>query len=100
VTPSGLRVKMADYLRLVRFQHTLFALPFAYAGVWMAAAGFPGWPLLGWVTLAMVGARTFAMALNRVFDARIDAANPRTANREIPRGVLGRREGVLLALLP
>ena len=91
------RRTLAAYLRLVRFQHTLFALPFAYAGMWLAADGFPGWTVFGWVTLAMAGARTFAMAVNRVLDARIDAANPRTAAREIPSGVLSARDGWLLA---
>jgi 4-hydroxybenzoate polyprenyltransferase len=91
------RRTLAAYLRLVRFQHTLFALPFAYAGMWLAAGGFPGWVTFGWVTLAMAGARTFAMAVNRVLDARIDAANPRTAAREIPSGVLSAFDGWLLA---
>lgn len=91
------RRTLAAYLRLVRFQHTLFALPFAYAGMWLAADGFPGWATFGWVTLAMAGARTFAMAVNRVLDARIDAANPRTAAREIPSGVLSAADGWLLA---
>jgi 4-hydroxybenzoate polyprenyltransferase len=87
------------YLDLVRFQHTLFALPFAYVGAWLAADGLPAWSTVGWVTLAMVGARTFAMALNRVLDARIDAANPRTAGREIPSGVLGPGDAWALAAL-
>ena len=91
------RRTLAAYLRLVRFQHTLFALPFAYAGMWLAAGGFPGWITFGLVTLAMAGARTFAMAVNRVLDARIDAANPRTAAREIPSGVLSAVDGWLLA---
>lgn len=91
------RRTVAAYLRLVRFQHTLFALPFAYAGMVLAADGFPGWATFGWVTLAMAGARTFAMAVNRVLDARIDAANPRTASREIPSGVLSMVDGWLLA---
>ncbi|MBW6455222.1 MAG: putative 4-hydroxybenzoate polyprenyltransferase [Trueperaceae bacterium] len=95
--PAPRRRTLAAYLRLVRFQHTLFALPFAYAGMWLAADGFPGWATFGWVTLAMAGARTFAMAVNRVLDARIDAANPRTATREIPSGVLGVADGWLLA---
>jgi len=96
---SRRRRTLAAYLRLVRFQHTLFALPFAYAGMWLAADGFPGWATFGWVTLAMAGARTFAMAVNRVLDARIDAANPRTAAREIPSGVLSAVDGWLLAVL-
>lgn len=96
-SPPRPRRALADYLALVRFQHTLFALPFAYAGTFAAAAGWPGWATLGWVTLAMAGARTFAMALNRVFDARLDAANPRTADRELPRGRLRPRDAWALA---
>jgi 4-hydroxybenzoate polyprenyltransferase len=87
------------YLEFVRFEHTLFALPFAYGGMLLAAGGWPGFGIVVWVTLAMVGARTAAMALNRVIDARIDASNPRTSGREIPSGRLGRRDGVVLALL-
>jgi 4-hydroxybenzoate polyprenyltransferase len=87
------------YLEFVRFEHTLFALPFAYGGMLLAARGWPGVDVVLWVTLAMVGARTAAMALNRVIDARIDASNPRTRGREIPSGRLGRRDGVVLAML-
>jgi 4-hydroxybenzoate polyprenyltransferase len=90
--------RLGRYLRLVRFQHTLFALPFAYVGMLLAADSFPGWSVFAWITLAMVGARTASMALNRVIDAAIDAQNPRTADREIPAGVLGARDGVLLAV--
>ncbi len=87
------------YLDFVRFEHTLFALPFAYGGMLLAADGWPGWPVFAWVTMAMVGARTAAMALNRVFDAGIDGANPRTARREIPSGRLAKADGVVLAVV-
>lgn len=73
-------------LALVRFSHTVFALPFAAAAALMAVDGVPPSATLGWILLAMVGARTLAMALNRLIDADIDAANPRTAAREIPAG--------------
>ncbi len=76
------------FASLVRLEHTVFALPFAYAGAFLAVDGFPGWGNLLWVTAAMVGARTFAMGLNRVIDAGIDARNPRTASRELPAGRL------------
>jgi 4-hydroxybenzoate polyprenyltransferase len=99
VTASPPRPTLIDYLNLVRFQHTLFALPFAYVGMLLAADGWPGFGTLLWVTLAMVGARTFAMAVNRILDARIDAANPRTKAREIPAGVVRRRDAAGLALL-
>jgi 4-hydroxybenzoate polyprenyltransferase len=74
--------------RLVKIEHTVFALPFAYVGALLAVDGVPSAHDLLWVTVAMVGARSLAMALNRLIDAGIDAANPRTAGREIPSGAL------------
>lgn len=85
--------------RLVRLEHTVFALPFAYAGALLAADGWPGWAAVGWITLAMVGARTLAMGLNRLIDAEIDARNPRTATREIPSGQLARGHVAALCLV-
>jgi 4-hydroxybenzoate polyprenyltransferase len=76
------------YYRLVKFEHTVFALPFAYVGAFLAVNGVPTAHDLLWITLAMVGARSLAMALNRLVDASIDAANPRTATRELPSGSL------------
>ena len=76
------------YYRLVKFEHTIFALPFAYVGAFLAVNGVPSAHDLLWITLAMVGARSLAMALNRLIDAQIDARNPRTATREIPSGAL------------
>src|ERR671937_1923916 len=76
------------YYRLVKFEHTIFALPFAYVGAFLAVQGVPSGHDLLWITLAMVGARSLAMALNRLIDAGIDAANPRTASRELPSGAL------------
>jgi 4-hydroxybenzoate polyprenyltransferase len=76
------------YYRLVKFEHTIFALPFAYVGAFLAVQGIPSGHDLLWITVAMVGARSLAMALNRLIDARIDAANPRTATRELPSGAL------------
>ena len=76
---------------LVKLEHTLFALPFAYVGALLAyrtAEVFPGWEKLLWITLAMVGARSLAMGINRVVDREIDARNPRTAGRELPSGRL------------
>jgi 4-hydroxybenzoate polyprenyltransferase len=83
-------------LDAIKFEHTVFALPFAYIAMVLAAGGWPGWRTIGWVTAAMVGARTCAMATNRVVDRSIDAANPRTAARHLPRGLL--RVGELRAL--
>jgi 4-hydroxybenzoate polyprenyltransferase len=86
------------YYRLVKFEHTIFALPFAYVGAFLAVNGIPSAHDLLWITLAMVGARSLAMALNRLIDARIDAANPRTSGREIPSGALTSGAVVLFCL--
>ncbi|WP_243026820.1 menaquinone biosynthesis prenyltransferase MqnP [Thermus albus] len=85
------------YLDLIRFEHTLFALPFAYGGMLLAAGGWPGFRTFLLVTLAMVGARTMAMALNRLIDWRLDALNPRTQNRHLPKGLVKPWETLLLA---
>jgi 4-hydroxybenzoate polyprenyltransferase len=76
------------FASLVKVEHTVFALPFAYIGAFLAVDGVPRAHDLFWITAAMVGARSLAMALNRLIDAGIDARNPRTAGRELPRGVL------------
>lgn len=89
----------ATLASFVKLEHTLFALPFAYGGMLLAAGGWPGWRVFLLVTLAMVGARTAAMAANRVIDAELDALNPRTAGREIPVGKLTARDGRLVALV-
>src|SRR5438552_18965508 len=89
--------RLREYAELIKLEHTVFALPFALVGTIVAANGWPGWTVLWWVLLAMVGGRTFAMALNRLIDARIDARNPRTSERAIPAGRVGRREALLLA---
>jgi 4-hydroxybenzoate polyprenyltransferase len=78
--------KLLLILELVKFEHTLFALPFAYMGAWLGAGGPPSLRSAGWILLAMVGARTAAMAFNRLADARIDAQNPRTSGRPLPSG--------------
>lgn len=82
---------------LVRIEHTVFALPYAYVGAILSVDGWPGLSVLAWITVAMVGARSFAMAVNRLVDAAIDARNPRTAGREIPAGRLRRSQVVLFA---
>jgi 4-hydroxybenzoate polyprenyltransferase len=81
---------------LVRIEHTVFALPFAYVGAFLAAAGWPGSGEVLWVTVAMAAARTLAMALNRLVDAELDARNPRTASRELPSGALSRAHVLVL----
>jgi len=87
-TASTLAPLPARFARLVKIEHTIFALPFAYVGAFLAVGGSPSSRDLIWITLAMVGARSLAMALNRLIDARIDARNPRTAGRELPSGQL------------
>jgi len=85
-------------LDAIKFEHTVFALPFAYIAMVLAAGGWPGWWTLGWVTAAMVGGRTCAMAINRVVDRVIDARNPRTAGRHLPRGVLSAQRMTTVAI--
>lgn len=79
---------------LVKFAHTVFALPFALAGAFLARMEIPRWSVIGWILLAMVGARSLAMALNRLIDHEVDARNPRTASRELPAGRLTRTQVV------
>lgn len=89
----------AAFAALVKLEHTFFALPFAYVGALLALRAFPGAGDLLWVTLAMVGARSLAMALNRLVDAEIDARNPRTAARELPSGRLTRAHVIVFSAL-
>jgi 4-hydroxybenzoate polyprenyltransferase len=86
------------FASLVKVEHTVFALPFAYIGAFLAVDGVPRAHDLLWITVAMVGARSLAMALNRLIDAGIDARNPRTAGRELPRGVLRPWQVLLFSL--
>ena len=93
----ALNTKLGHVVDAIKFEHTVFALQFAYIAMVLAARGWPGLWTVGWVTAAMVGARTCAMATNRVVDRLIDARNPRTAGRHLPRGLLGAGEMKLLA---
>ena len=86
------------FASLVKVEHTIFALPFAYIGAFLAVDGVPSAHDLLWISVAMVGARSLAMALNRLIDAGIDARNPRTAGRELPRGALEPWHVVVFAL--
>jgi 4-hydroxybenzoate polyprenyltransferase len=90
------RAGLRDYLELVKFSHTIFALPFALASMFVAANGFPDWRIFGWILVAMVGARTAAMGFNRVVDKDMDARNPRTKNREIPSGKVSVGQAIAL----
>src|SRR5206468_6141172 len=82
------------FASLVKIEHTVFALPFAYVGAFLAVDGVPTAHDLLWITVAMVGARSLAMGLNRLIDAGIDARSPRTAGREIPAGLLSHAQVV------
>ncbi|QQS40936.1 MAG: UbiA family prenyltransferase [Acidobacteriota bacterium] len=85
---SGFFEKLGTTLEMIKFEHTLFALPFAFLGAVLAADGLPTWWQILWITVAMVGARSAAMSFNRIADRKIDAENPRTADRELPSGKL------------
>jgi 4-hydroxybenzoate polyprenyltransferase len=80
--------KLKIVLEMIKFEHTLFALPFALIGMVLAADGWPSARVFGWILVAMVGARSAAMGFNRLVDRRIDAANPRTASRALPAGLV------------
>lgn len=87
------------FAELVKFEHTVLNLPFAYLGAFLAAGGWPTWHQILWITVAMAGARTAAMAMNRVLDAEIDAKTPRTRTRHIPAGLVAKREVWLYVIL-
>jgi 4-hydroxybenzoate polyprenyltransferase len=86
-------------LEMIKWEHSIFALPFALCAAMLAAGGMPTAAKLGWIVLCMVSARSAAMAFNRIADARIDAANPRTAMRAIPAGVLSQKFAAIFVLV-
>ena len=87
------------FLKMIKLEHSLFALPFAFVGMFLAANGLPSWNVILWVVVAMVGARSAAMGLNRYADAEIDARNPRTASREIPAGNISKTATIFYIIL-
>lgn len=95
--------KIKIFLNMIKFEHTIFALPFAYMGMILGSIEvldrFPTWTEFVWITLAMVGARSAAMALNRLIDRAIDKLNPRTANRAIPAGKLNMKESIIFVIV-
>ena len=97
--PSSAAVRPTLFARLVKVEHSVYALPFAYAGAVLSQQRIPSWSTLVWITIAMVAARSAAMALNRLIDAGIDARNPRTAGRELPTGSLSRAEVVAFTVV-
>ncbi|MBI5213401.1 MAG: UbiA family prenyltransferase, partial [Nitrospirae bacterium] len=76
------------YLRMIKISHSVFALPFAFTGAILAASGFPSLSQIFWITVAMVGARSGAIGMNRIIDRKIDALNPWSAIRVIPSGII------------
>lgn len=86
-------------LESIKFEHTIFALPFAFLGAFLAGYGFPGWETSFWIVAAMVGARSAAMAFNRLVDREDDRLNPRTSDRALPKGLLSPRFVVLFTLV-
>jgi 4-hydroxybenzoate polyprenyltransferase len=90
--------KLKLLLEMIKFEHTIFALPFAYLGMILGAKGLPDLLTLILITLAMIGARTYAMALNRLFDLDIDKKNPRTKDRALPKKTVTKTEAIILTL--
>jgi 4-hydroxybenzoate polyprenyltransferase len=90
--------KIKILLEMIKFKHTVFALPFALTGAFLAVRGTPSLRVFFWVIIAMVGARTAAMTFNRIVDHRFDAANPRTSRRAIPAGEVSKAESWLMVI--
>jgi 4-hydroxybenzoate polyprenyltransferase len=84
---------------MIKFQHSIFALPFAYLGAFLSQKRVPDFMTLLWITIAMVGARSFAMALNRLIDIEVDRHNPRTAERALPKGLISVRNTILFSVI-
>jgi 4-hydroxybenzoate polyprenyltransferase len=91
--------RLRIFLEMIKFEHTVFALPFAYLGMMLAARGIPSLGVVLWITVAMIAARTLAMGVNRLADRKFDARNPRTADRAIPKGLLEPRFVILASLV-
>src|SRR4030042_3524548 len=91
--------KVKIYLEMIKFQHSIFALPFAYFGAFLSQIKVPDLNTIFWITLAMVGARSFAMSLNRLIDLEIDRSNPRTAERALPKGLLSVSNIILFSII-
>ncbi len=91
--------KLNFFLDAIRYKESIFALPFAYTGMILAARGVPTWSQFIWISVAMVGARTVGMAANRIIDRRIDAKSPSKSSRHLPAGLLKTSEMIVLTLL-
>lgn len=95
--------KTKIFLEMIKIEHTLFALPFAFMGALLGSVvkfhHLPSWPQIGWILLAMIGARSAAMGLNRVIDKVFDAKNPRTSMRAIPAGLISSKEAIIFVII-
>ncbi|MDO8885911.1 UbiA-like polyprenyltransferase [Candidatus Oleimmundimicrobium sp.] len=91
--------KIAIIFKMIKFEHSIFALPFAYMGAILAAEGLPTFWQVFWITVAMVGARSLAMSLNRLIDKEIDKKNPRTKNRALPKKLLSEKDVLIFSLI-
>jgi len=91
--------KLKNYANFIKFEHTLFSLPLIFAGTFLAAKGLPDWKLLILIVLAATGARTSALAINRILDRRIDALNPRTEDRALPSGKISLTKAYIITVL-
>lgn len=91
--------KIATMLEMIKFKHTVFALPFAFMGALLAGRSLPDASTIGWIIVAMIGARTSAMGFNRIVDRKFDRANPRTADRAIPAGTVKLWEAWAMVIL-
>lgn len=90
---------LIEFFKMIKLEHSLFALPFAFTGMIIGAKGIPEINIILWVIVAMVGARSAAMGLNRLIDANIDGKNPRTENRSIPKGLISKKQTFLYIIL-
>ncbi len=95
----GFVQKTKILLDMIKFEHTVFALPFAYVGAFLAARGVPDWKTNFWILAAMAGARTVAMGVNRIVDFHFDAANPRTSSRPLVSGLVKRTEALIMVIV-
>jgi len=99
IMPMILLTRISNYLRLIKFSHSIFALPFAFTSALIAAGGIPSLYKVFWITVAMIGGRSGAMGMNRIIDREIDAMNPRTKNRELPSGVIKTWEALIFTII-
>ncbi len=97
--PRGVIQKTKVLLDMIKFEHTIFALPFAYVGAFLAARGIPDWKTNLWILAAMAGARTVAMGVNRIVDYHFDAKNPRTSTRPLVSGLVKRTEAWIMVAI-